>query len=52
MHYNDNMSTDQGKPVVLDLLNLSAAFDTVDNNVLVSSLKDMSSLSGKVLKWF
>ena len=43
------MSIDQGKPVILVLLDLFAAFDKVDNNVLFSRLKDMFGLSGKVL---
>jgi len=46
------MSIDQGKPEILVLLDLSAAFDTVDYNVLFSRLKDMFGLSGKVLEWF
>ena len=46
------MSIYQGKPVILVLLHISAAFDKVDHNKLVSRLKDMFGLSGKVLKWF
>jgi len=46
------MSIDQGKPVILVLLDLPAAFDTVEHNVLLSRLKDMFGLSGKVLEWF
>jgi len=46
------MSIDQGKPVILVLLDRSAAFDTVDHNVLFSRLKDMFGLSDKVLEWF
>ena len=46
------ISTDQGKSVLLVLLDQSAAFDTVDHNVPFSRLKDMFGLSGKVLKWF
>jgi len=45
------MSIDKGKPVLLVLLDLSAAFDKVDHNLLYSRLKGMFSLSGKVLKW-
>jgi len=46
------MSIDQGKPVILVLLDLSAAFHTFDHNVLFSRLKDMVDLSGKVLELF
>jgi len=41
-----------GKPVILVLLDLSAAFDTVNHNVPFSRLKDTFGLSGKVLEWF
>ena len=43
------MSIGQGKPVLLVFLDLSAAFDTIDHNVLFSRLKDMFGLSGKLL---
>ena len=46
------MLIDQGKSVVLILLDLSVAFDTVDHNVLFFGLKDMLGLSGKVLARF
>jgi len=45
------MSIDQGKPTIPVLLDLSAAFDTLDHNVLLFRLKNMFDLSGKVLKW-
>ena len=46
------MSIDEGKLVIRDLLDLSAAFATADHNVLFSRLKDMFGLSGKVLEYF
>ena len=46
------ISIDQGKPAIIVPLDLSAAFDTVDHNVLFSRLKDMFGLLGKVLEWF
>jgi len=46
------MSIDQGKPVILVLLDLSAVFDTVNHNARFSRLKDMFGLSDKVLEWF
>ena len=46
------MSTDQGKPVKLVLLDLYAAFDKVDRNIIFSNVKYMFGLSGKVLELF
>ena len=46
------MSIDQGKPVLLVLLDLIAAFDTVNHNALFSRLKNMFGLSDKVLELF
>ena len=37
------MSTDRGKPVILVILDLSTAFDTVDHNVLFSSFVRQSN---------
>jgi len=46
------LSYDQGKPVILVLLHLSGAFNTVNHNVPFSRLKDKFGLSGKVLELF
>jgi hypothetical protein len=46
------MSKDQHKAVVLVLVYLYAAFDTVDHSVLFSRLKVTFDLSGNVLDWF
>ena len=46
------MAIDQSKAVVLVLLDLPAAFDTVDHGVLFSRLEQMFGLAGKVFEWF
>ena len=46
------MSIDQSKAVVLVLLDLSAAIDTIDHYVLFCRLEKMFGLSGMVLQWF
>lgn len=46
------MSTDAGKCTVLILLDLSAAFDSVNHVILVNGLQDLIDMSGPVLGWF
>ena len=51
--HNDIVSAiDKGKGVFLTLLDLSAAFDTVDHEILLSFLKDHVGLDGPVLRLF
>ena len=50
---NDLLSAmDDGKISVLTLLDLSAAFDTIDHNILLHRLQHMFGISGTALSWF
>ena len=44
-------SMDSGKAVALTLLDLSAAFDTIDDDVLFNCLRDWFGVDGTVLRW-
>ncbi len=46
------LNSDSGKISVLVLLDLSAAFDSVDYNILLQRLENWVRLSGMVHKWF
>ncbi len=46
------MSLDNKQQVALILLDLSAAFDTLDHDILIDRFKNYFNISGKVLEWF
>ncbi len=50
--HNDILLTlDSGASAILVLLDLSAAFDTVDHNILISRLEHYAGVRGMALQW-
>ena len=46
------LSMGKGKVTILVLLDLSAAFDTVDHHILFGRLKKRHKIQGQALHWF
>ncbi len=46
------LTVDSGNAAVLVLLDLSAAFDTIDHKILNARLERLVGFQGTVLKWF
>ena len=52
VHNDKNLNSDNGKVTALTLLNLSAAFDTIYHNILMTRLSMWYGISGIALSWF
>ncbi len=46
------LASDQGCTSLLVLLDLSAAFDTMDHDILIDRLQNYTGIQGKALRWF
>ncbi len=46
------LTVDSGDAAVLVLIDLSAAFDTIDHEILIAQLEQLIGIRGIVLNWF
>ncbi len=46
------LASDQGCISLLVLLDLKAAFDTIDHNILIDGLQNYTGIQGQALRWF
>ena len=51
IHADISEALDQGSLAVLITLDLSAAFDTIDHQILLDRLQDLFGIAGDALKW-
>ena len=52
VHNDINLNIDNGNVTALTLLDLSAAFDTIVHNILITRLSTWYGISGTALSWF
>ena len=52
LHNDINLNIDNGKVTALTLLDLSAAFNTIDHDILIIRLSTWYRISGTALSWF
>ena len=52
VHNDINLNINNGKVTALTLLDLSAAFVTIDHNILITRLSTWYGISGTALSWF
>ena len=52
VHNDISLNIDNGKVTALTMLDLSATFDTIDHNILITRLSTWYGISGTALSWF